>query len=74
MINSPLGQYFLDYSIMMNLLPDNEGSSPVGRGELHDLKLFVWNVRGAGNIHFLNELKEHLRLHRPHIVALLETH
>ncbi|KAJ8438813.1 LOW QUALITY PROTEIN: hypothetical protein Cgig2_023847 [Carnegiea gigantea] len=25
-------------------------------------------------MHCLNELKEHLRLHRPHIVALLETH
>ena len=25
-------------------------------------------------MHFLNELKEHLRLHRPHIVTLLETH
>lgn len=74
MVISPLAWVFVYYSVTMNLSPDNEGSSPVGRGELHDLKLFVWNVRGAGNIHFLNELKEHLRLHRPHIVALLETH
>ena len=59
---------------MMNLLSDNEGSSLICRGELQDLKLFVWNVRGAGSKHFSNELKEHLRLHRPQIVALLETH
>ncbi|KAJ8430035.1 LOW QUALITY PROTEIN: hypothetical protein Cgig2_016820 [Carnegiea gigantea] len=38
------------------------------------MKLFVWNVRGAGNRHFLNEPKEYLRLHRPHLLALLETY
>ncbi|KAJ8430142.1 LOW QUALITY PROTEIN: hypothetical protein Cgig2_026760 [Carnegiea gigantea] len=38
------------------------------------MKLFVWNVRGAGNRHFLNEPKEYLRLHRPHLLVLLETY
>jgi len=44
------------------------------RGGVQDMKLLVWNIRGAGNRHFLNELKGHHRLHRLHILALLETY
>ncbi|KAJ8446646.1 hypothetical protein Cgig2_002808 [Carnegiea gigantea] len=43
-------------------------------GDVHDLKLMVWNVRGAGNQHFLNELKEHLLVYKPQVLALLKTH
>ena len=40
----------------------------------HACKIMVWNVQGADNSKFLRVLKEHIRLRRPSIVALVETH
>jgi len=40
----------------------------------HRHKLLVCNVQGAGNREFLNILHEHLRLHQPSIIGLVETH
>jgi len=37
------------------------------------MKLFIWNIQGAGNNEALNILREHIKNHRPHIVALVET-
>lgn len=63
-----------DYHLIMNPLSNENLHTSHRRGGVLDIKLFVWNVRGVGNRHFLNELKEHLRLHKPHILAVLETH
>ena len=47
---------------------------------LHDgvtsssMKLLVCNVRGAGGRDFMNVLKEHRRMQKPQVLALLETH
>jgi len=41
---------------------------------LGHITIMVWNVRGAGNRDFLNILNEHIRMQKPHIIALLETH
>ena len=59
--------------IMIRPSPSNR-HNPRRGGDVHDLKLMVWNVRGAGNRHFLNELKEHLREYKPQVLAILETH
>ncbi|KAJ8446074.1 hypothetical protein Cgig2_017576 [Carnegiea gigantea] len=40
----------------------------------NSMKLLIWNIRGAGNNNFLNVIKEHIRMHKPQIIALLETH
>jgi len=37
-------------------------------------KLLGWNVCGAGNKYFLCEFREHVRIHKPQVIALLETH
>ncbi|KAJ8423706.1 hypothetical protein Cgig2_029231 [Carnegiea gigantea] len=58
----------------MNPLSNENLHTSHRQGGVLDIKLFVWNVQSVGNTHFLNELKEHLRLHRPHILAVLETH
>ena len=39
-----------------------------------DTRILVWNTQGAGSSAFLNTLKEHIRMQRPHILVLLETH
>ena len=39
-----------------------------------EMRLMVWNTQGAGSCDFLNTLKEHIRMQRPQIVVLLETH
>jgi len=36
--------------------------------------ILVWNVCGAGNSAFFNNMSEFRRLHNPTIIALLETH
>ena len=36
-------------------------------------KILVWNTQGAGSRDFLNTLKEHVRMQRPQVIALLET-
>ncbi|KAJ8431281.1 hypothetical protein Cgig2_007614 [Carnegiea gigantea] len=40
----------------------------------HACTVLVWNVQGAGNPTFLTMLKGHIRMQRPSIVALVETH
>jgi len=37
------------------------------------MNLFVWNVKGAGSREVLNILREHILMHKPSIVALVET-
>jgi len=37
------------------------------------MKLLVWNVCGAGSSNLLNGIKERIRMHKPQIIALLET-
>ncbi|KAJ8447113.1 hypothetical protein Cgig2_022842 [Carnegiea gigantea] len=39
-----------------------------------ELKMLIWNTQGAGSRKFLRTLKEHVRMQRPQIMALLETH
>ena len=39
----------------------------------HQMNVFVWNIQGAGSGETLNILREHIRMHRPSIVALVET-
>jgi len=41
---------------------------------MNRVTLLVWNVRGAGSSVFLNHMIEYIRLHKPSIIALLETH
>lgn len=36
------------------------------------IKLLIWNVQGPENSCFIQTLKEHIRTHSPHIIALLE--
>ena len=52
----------------------NNQAGPVDVNGRNPLKLFIWNVRGAGSREFFNSLKEYIRSHRPAIIALLETH
>ena len=42
--------------------------------ESRDTRILVWNAQGAGGRDFMNTLKEHIRMHRPLIIVLLETH
>jgi len=42
-------------------------------GYLYQPNIIVWNVQGAGSGELLNMLREHIRMHRPGIVALVET-
>jgi len=37
------------------------------------MNILVWNVQGAGSKQFQNVLQEHIRRHRPSIMALVET-
>ena len=39
----------------------------------HHPNIFVWNVQGAGSREVLHVLREHIRMHKPSIVALVET-
>ena len=39
----------------------------------HHMNIFVWNVQVAGSREVLNSLREHIHMHRPSIVALVET-
>ncbi|KAJ8442380.1 hypothetical protein Cgig2_018636 [Carnegiea gigantea] len=38
------------------------------------LRILVRNTQGAGSPDFIHMIKEHVRMQRPHIIALLETH
>ena len=37
------------------------------------INLLFWNCRGAGNDRFLIILREHMRIHNPDILILVET-
>ncbi|KAJ8444213.1 LOW QUALITY PROTEIN: hypothetical protein Cgig2_028094 [Carnegiea gigantea] len=39
-----------------------------------DFRILIWNTQGTGSREFLHTLREHLRIQRPMVVALLETH
>ncbi|KAJ8431348.1 hypothetical protein Cgig2_002071 [Carnegiea gigantea] len=60
--------------MIMNPNPHNDRRAPQRGKEIQDIRIIIWNIRTAGNKHFLNEFKEHIRLHKPQIVALMETH
>jgi len=53
---------------------NNQSVGPILNKDRHLLKLFVWNVRGAGSREFFSNLKEYVRIHRPALIVLLETH
>lgn len=38
------------------------------------ISCMVWNVQGAGNTAFTSALKEVVRMHKPNVLALIETH
>ena len=42
-------------------------------GFLHHFKILVWNIQGAGNGEVLQILREHIRMQKLSIVALVET-
>ena len=42
-------------------------------GQPHKFNILVWNAQGAGSRAFLNILREHIHMHRPSIMALVET-
>lgn len=55
----------------------NDSRSDVNPGEgdiRQEERILVWNVREAGNKYYMREFKEHIRSHKPQLVALLETH
>jgi len=59
----------------MNQNMHNSCDSTTGYQLCHSgIRTLVWNVRGAGSKEFLNTLKEHMRMHKPQILALLKTH
>ncbi|KAL7229619.1 hypothetical protein ACSBR2_008180 [Camellia fascicularis] len=37
------------------------------------MKLFMWNCRGAANLHFHRHLRELLNDHHPQLVVIMET-
>ncbi|KAJ8424161.1 hypothetical protein Cgig2_032096 [Carnegiea gigantea] len=55
----------------LNGQPDSSSHLANLRGSIN---LLVWNVREAGCREFLNNLKELMHMHKPSIIALLETH
>ena len=57
---------------MMNA-HDTAPSSLSTRSNPKHINLLIWNIQGIGNSETLNILREHIRQHRPHIVALVET-
>jgi len=57
---------------MMNV-QDAEHLSLTQRNNTKHANLLIWNIQGIGNSETLNILREHIRQHRPHIVALVET-
>jgi len=57
---------------MNSSTPDLNHHLMVPNGVQH-IKILAWNVQGAGSREFLNILREHLRMHRPSIIALFET-
>jgi len=47
---------------------------PVATPQAHSqMRIFVWNIHGAGSGDSLNILREHIRMHNPSVVALVET-
>ncbi|KAJ8431324.1 hypothetical protein Cgig2_013540 [Carnegiea gigantea] len=58
----------------MNYTNQNMGTSNQEMMRGRPVQVLVWNVQGAGSSEFMNVLKEHIRVHRPTILALLETH
>ncbi|KAL2944462.1 Ribonuclease H [Bienertia sinuspersici] len=42
--------------------------------DLQPISFLVWNTQGTGNRPFLSALKEVIRVNRPSVVALVETH
>ncbi|KAJ8423595.1 hypothetical protein Cgig2_030661 [Carnegiea gigantea] len=43
------------------------------QGGDNSMKLLIWNICGAGSNNFLNSIKEHIQMHKPQIITLLET-
>ncbi|KAJ8430504.1 hypothetical protein Cgig2_010834 [Carnegiea gigantea] len=56
----------------MDPQPTTNGTQSRGEGLCQDVKVLVWNVRGAGNKYFMREFREHTRVHRPSLVDLSE--
>ncbi|KAJ8438912.1 hypothetical protein Cgig2_007757 [Carnegiea gigantea] len=60
--------------IPMNYNMSSTNSSRQEASNAHACTIMVWNVQGAGSSEFLKVLKEHIRMQRPNVVALVETH
>lgn len=58
----------------MRAIPNTPGFPPIETNFLRDnFKILVWNCRGAGNNRFKQKFSDLVSLHKPEIVALLET-
>ena len=51
----------------------SNGNGSHSRSNVHPFNILVWNVQGAGGKEFLNIMKEHIRVHKPRLIALVET-
>ena len=65
-------------TFLFNLVPMNYTLTKMAHSDLtesytHKQNFLIWNVQGAGSRAFLNILREHIRLHKPSIVGLVET-
>jgi len=57
----------------MNNLQGSGNRSDWAHRQPQQMNILVWNAQGASSRQFLNVLREHIRRHRPSIVALVET-
>ena len=64
---------FLQIIFLMNMPLVPEGRRAVLESPSQHFKVLVWNVQGAGSREFRNILREHLQVHRPSIIGLVET-
>jgi len=59
---------------MMNYDYLLDGNGSHSKGNVHPFNIMVWNVQGAGGREFLNIIREHIWVHKPRIIALVEMH
>ncbi|KAL2899016.1 Dynein heavy chain 14 axonemal [Bienertia sinuspersici] len=67
-----ISEAFVDtlYSIPVSMMDHIPNLTP----NLTPISMMVWNVQGAGSKAFMAALKEFLRVHKPVVLCLVETH
>ncbi|KAK9706616.1 hypothetical protein RND81_07G139300 [Saponaria officinalis] len=60
--------------VFMNMNMNIMDIYPTHLSNSQAISIMIWNVQGAGSPDFLSILKELIRVNKPHVLALVETH